>query len=156
MLVAANTLISWLQDAHAMEQAAIGILETQSKRLQHHPRIEAKVIEHLEVTRRQAESVEFCLMRYNARPSNFKDFIGRYTGAMNAFMTSATVGDEAAKAFIANYAFENMEIATYQVVITAANFIDDRETRTICEEILGQEQDMARWLGNEVTSMVQA
>jgi len=43
--------------------SAISILEKQSTRLQHYPRMEAKVKEHLEVTRWQAEQVESCLKR---------------------------------------------------------------------------------------------
>lgn len=152
MVVIENSLITWLADAHAMEQAAIGILEMQSKRLAHYPRIEAKVIEHLEVTRQQAKRVESCLRRYNAQSSDVKDFMGRYAGVMNAVMLSAAVGDEAIKASIANYAFENMEIGTYQVLIATASYAGDDETRTICEEILGQEKEMANWLAKEMAN----
>lgn len=73
MATTTDTLIAWLKDAHAMEQSAINILEKQSKRLEHYPRMEAKVKEHLEVTRHQAELVKSCLKRYDADTSTMKD-----------------------------------------------------------------------------------
>jgi ferritin-like metal-binding protein YciE len=156
MFTITDTLISWLKDAHAMEQAAICILDMQSKRLGHYPRMEAKVVEHLEVTRRQAELVKSCLRRYDADMSVWRDFMGRYTGAMNALATSAALGDEAVKAYVADYAFENMEIATYRILVATANFVGDYETQKVCEEILSQEQEMASWLGQELIVMTQA
>lgn len=156
MFTVTNILIPWLRDAHAIEQAAISILEMQSKRLERYPRMEAKVIEHLEVTRRQAELVKSCLQRHNADTSPLQDSMGRFVGAMNALTTSAVIGDEAVKANIADYAFENMEIATYRLLIATANFVGDHETQTICEEILSQEQEMANWLGQEMIVMTRA
>jgi ferritin-like metal-binding protein YciE len=91
--------------------------------------MEAKVVEHLKVTRRQAELVKSCLQRYDADASAWRDFMSRYTGAMNALATSAALGDEAAKAYVADYAFANMEIATYRILIATANFIGDYEKR---------------------------
>src|SRR5215212_737178 len=119
MATATENLISWLKDAHAMEQSAISILGKQSTRLQHYPRMEAKVKEHLEVTRRQAEQVESCLKRHDTDTSATKDLMGRFTGTMNA-LGSSTAGDEAVKAHMADYAFEHMEIASYRILITAA------------------------------------
>jgi ferritin-like metal-binding protein YciE len=153
MFAVTDILISWLKDAHAMEQAAISILEMQSKRLRHYPRVEAKVIEHLEVTREQAKQVKSCLQRHNADTSAMKDLMGRFTGGMNALVTNAAMGDEAVKAGIADYAFENMEIVTYRTLIATANLAGDDETRKICEEILGQEQEMADWLGREMAAI---
>jgi ferritin-like metal-binding protein YciE len=155
MFTATNILISWLRDAHAIEQTAITILEMQSKRLEHYPRIEAKWAEHLEVTRRQAERVRACLQRHDADASALMDLTGRFTGAMNALVTGAALGDEAVKAAVAEYAFENMEIATYRTLIATADFVGDHETRRICEEILDEEQEMATWLGREMVAMTQ-
>ena len=156
MFTAIHVLTSWLSNAHAMEQAAISILEMQSKHLQHYPRIEAKIVEHLEVTRRQAELVKSCLQRHGAATSALKDLTGRFTGGVNALATGVSWGDEAVKASIADYAFENMEIATYQTLITTASFVGDDETQKICEKILTEEQEMADWLGREMVAMTQA
>lgn len=156
MFTSIDVFTTWLRNAHAMEQAAIGILETQTKHLEHYPRIEAKIVEHLEVTHRQAERVKSCLQRHAASTSVLTDLTGRFTGGINALVTDMSWGDEAVKASIANYAFENMEIATYQTLITTANFVGDHETQKICEEILSEEQEMADWLAREMVAMTQA
>jgi ferritin-like metal-binding protein YciE len=149
-----DTLTEWLKDAHAMEQSAINILEKQSDRLQHYPRIEAKVKEHLEVTRRQAELVKSCLEHYNADTSAMKDLMGRFSGMVNA-LGSSTSGDEVVKAQMADYAFEHLEIASYRILIAAAKHVGDLQTQRVCEEILSQEEEMARWLGQELEGMTQ-
>jgi Domain of unknown function (DUF892) len=107
--------------------------------------------------RRVADSlfaqVKSCLQRHNADTSAMKDLMGRFTGGMNALVTNAAMGDEAVKAGIADYAFENMEIVTYRTLIATANLAGDDETRKICEAILGQEQEMADWLGREMAAI---
>jgi ferritin-like metal-binding protein YciE len=150
-----DTLVAWLKDAHAMEQSAISILEKQSTRLQHYPRMEAKVKEHLEVTRRQAELLEGRLQYYAADTSSVKDLMGRFTGTMNA-LGSSTAGDEVVKAHMADYAFEHTEIASYRILIAAAKRLNDLQTQRVCEEILSQEEEMANWLGQELEGMTQA
>jgi ferritin-like metal-binding protein YciE len=149
-----DTLITWLKDAHAMEQSAINILEKQSTRLEHYPRMKQKVDEHLEVTRRQAELVKSCLRHYSADTSSVKDLMGRFTGMMNA-LGSGVASDEAVKAHIADYAFEHMEIACYRTLIATAKHVGDLQTQRVCEEILSQEEEMANWLGQELEGMTQ-
>lgn len=152
MATTTDNLIAWLKDAHAMEQSAVSILEKQIKRIQHYPRLEAKLKEHLEVTRRQAEQVKSCLQRHNADTSTMKDLIARFTGTMNAF-SSSIAGDEVVKAHMADYTFEHMEIASYRILIAAAKHVGDMQTQRVCEEILSQEEEMANWLGQELEGM---
>jgi ferritin-like metal-binding protein YciE len=155
--MARNTdiVITWLKDAHAMEQSAINILDKQSKRLEYYPRMEAKVKEHLEVTRLQAELLEGRLQYYGADTSSVKDLMGRFTGMMNA-LGSSVASDEAVKASIADYAFEHMEIACYRTLIAATKHLNDLQTQRVCEEILSQEEEMAHWLGQELEGVTQS
>jgi ferritin-like metal-binding protein YciE len=155
MATTTDTLIAWLKDAHAMEQSAINILEKQSKRLEHYPRMEAKVKEHLGVTRQQADKVKACLERHGADTSTMKDLMARFTGTMNA-LGSSTAGDEAVKAHMADYAFEHMEIASYRILIATAKHVGDVQTQRVCEEILSQEEEMADWLGQELEETTRA
>ncbi len=57
-----------------------------------------------------------------------------------------TMSDEVIKGSISGYVFENLEIATYTVLIEAARAVGDVETQRACEQILPQEQAMAQWL----------
>ncbi len=154
MATATENLITWLKDAHAMEQSAISIAEKQSKRLENYPRMKAKVDEHLEVTRRQADLVASRLEDLGADTSATKDLMARFTGTMQAF-GSITAADEAVKMHMADYAFEHLEIASYRILIATAKRVGDLQTQRICEEILSQEEEMANWLAQELEEMTQ-
>ena len=56
------------------------------------------------------------------------------------------MSDEVVKGAMSGYVFENLEIASYTVLIATAKAAGDAETRKICEQILLQEQAMADWL----------
>ena len=54
--------------------------------------------------------------------------------------------DEVVKGCMSTYAFEHMEIATYKVLIAAADELDEQEMKAELEGILAQEVAMAEWL----------
>ena len=142
MATATENLITWLKDAHAMEQSAISILEMQSKRLENYPRMKAKVDEHLEVTRRQADMVASRLEGLGADTSATKDLMARFTGTMQAFGSSAAA-DEAVKIHMADYAFEHLEIAGYELLGRVAERAEDPETAEAARRIAGEERQAA-------------
>jgi ferritin-like metal-binding protein YciE len=47
---------------------------------------------------------------------------------------------------MSGYVFENLEIATYTVIIAAAKAAGDTVTAAECEKILEQEKAMAQWI----------
>jgi hypothetical protein len=51
---------------------------------------------------------------------------------------------------IVDFAAEHYEIATYTMLITAARACRDEETARVCQEILRDEQEMARWLAQRL------
>jgi ferritin-like metal-binding protein YciE len=61
-------------------------------------------------------------------------------------MSGMFVGDEVMKGSIACSAFEAMEIASYRILIDTARQVGDEETARTCEQILQEEEAMARWL----------
>ena len=52
-----DTLSTWLKDAYAMEQGIVEILEKQIGQFDDMPEAQAKIRQHLELTRDQAERV---------------------------------------------------------------------------------------------------
>ncbi|TQU09108.1 ferritin-like domain-containing protein, partial [Xanthomonas perforans] len=54
--------------------------------------------------------------------------------------------NEIAKAAMAGYVFQNLEITTYTAVLGAPTTVGYTETQRVCEQILPQEQAMADWL----------
>lgn len=142
---AQENLLAWLRDAHAMEEQAEKMLQTQSERLEHYPDLEARINRHLKETREQKALIRGCLDRLGDSPSMLKDLGAKFM-AFAQGMGGMTMDDEVVKGAMASYAFENIEIAMYTVLIEAAKVAHDPETREVCEQILPQEVAMADWL----------
>lgn len=138
-------LMEWLRDAHAMEQQAETMLSAMAGRIEHYPQVKAKLEEHLEETRDQARRLEACIERRGGDTSTAKDLAGKFV-AMGQGLGGMFAGDEIIKGSMAGYTFEHMEIASYHVLIAAAEAAGDDETARTCRAILGQEVAMARWL----------
>jgi len=153
MTRAEENLMDWLRDAHAMEEQAEKMLDATSQRLEHYPELRARIEQHLEETRQQAKLIRGCLERRGADTSSAKDVIGRMT-AMAQGLSGMFVSDEVVKASLASYAFEHMEIASYRVLIAAAEAVGDLETKRVCEQILVQEEAMAQWLADHLHGTV--
>ena len=148
-----QTLVSWLNDAYAMEIALIPILENHAKDASAFPAIEAKDREHAAQTRLQAERVKACLERLGEQPSKVKTAIGSVFGFLQAPATGM-FGDELVKNFLMDYATENFEIACYEALVTAADQVGEPEIASVCREILQEEQQMADWIRNNLPSVV--
>ena len=138
-------LIVWLRDAHAMEKQAEQVLSTTASRIENYPELKAQLEGHLEQTRRHADLIHGCLKRHHGGTSSLKDTAARMVGLTQA-MSGLFVGDEIVKASMGSYVFEEMEIAAYKILIAAAEACADPETKRVCENILREEEEMARWL----------
>lgn len=145
MGTATENLQAWLRDAHAMEEQAITMLTSQSGRLENYPELKAQIDKHLQETRDQAAMLERCLERQHGGTSSIKDITGKIV-AIGQGLSGLFVGDEVVKGTLASYTFEQMEIASYKILIAAADHVGDQETKRICETILQQEIAMAEWL----------
>ncbi|OAP39140.1 hypothetical protein AU381_08545 [Sinorhizobium glycinis] len=142
---ASDNLQAWLRDAHAMEEQAITMLTSQSRRLENYPELKARIDRHLQETRDQAAMLKRCLERLHGGTSTVKDISGKIV-AIGQGLSGLFVSDEVVKGSLASYTFEHMEIASYKILIAAADFAGDQETKRVCETILQQEVEMAEWL----------
>ena len=147
-------LIEWLRDAHAMEEQAEQMLKAQAGRIEHYPEIKQRIERHIEETRAQSQRIEGCIARYDESPSSLKDTTGKMS-AMGQAAGGMFSGDEIVKGCIASYTFEQMEIASYKVLIATAAEAGDRETQRVCEEILEEEKAMAAWLDEHLPQAIQ-
>jgi ferritin-like metal-binding protein YciE len=148
-------LLSWLRDAHAMEQQAETMLQSQISRLEHYPDLRSKLEEHLEETRRQAQMVEDCIARLGGDTSAVKDVMGKMV-AFGQGLSGLFVDDEVIKGGLASYTFEQMEIASYRILVVAAEACGDTTTAAICARILKEEEAMAAWLDERMPALVRA
>ena len=135
-------VISWLNDAHAMENALIKVLEHRIDDAKDFPAVQEMDRQHLEETKRHAELVKGCIERLGEKPSTAKSVMGTMFGAMQAPMTGLA-RDEIVKNCLMDYAAENFEVASYRALITAANQMGDQETVLVCEQIMQEDLAMA-------------
>jgi ferritin-like metal-binding protein YciE len=54
--------------------------------------------------------------------------------------------DEMVKNFLMDHAAENLEIASYTAIVTAARDLGEEDIARTCEQILEEEREMAKWL----------
>ncbi len=149
-----DLLISWLNDAHGMENALIQVLEHQVKDAQDFPHVQAKIEQHLEQTRRHAEMVKGCIDALGGKTSTVKTGMATLFGQMQAVSTGPAK-DEMVKNALADYAAENFEIASYTALIRAAEDLNDQQTAAVCQQIRQEEEEMARWLQQNLPTLVQ-
>jgi ferritin-like metal-binding protein YciE len=148
-------LLAWLKDAHAMEQQAETLLTSQIERLQHYPDLRRKLEEHLEETRRQGDMVKDCIRHNGGDTSMLKDTMGKMV-AFGQGLSGLFADDEVIKGALASYTFEQMEIASYTILVAAAEACGDATTAAICTRILKEEEAMAKWLAEQTPNLVRA
>ena len=149
-----DLVIAWLNDAHGMENALVQILEHQIKDAKDYPQVQAKLQQHLEQTRRHSELVKGCVENLGGKTSTMKTGMATLFGQMQALSTGAAK-DEMVKNALADYAAENFEIASYTALIRAAEDLNDQQTAAVCQQIRQEEEEMARWLQQNLPTLVQ-
>ena len=152
MARAEERFMEWLRDAHAAEEQAKTMLSGMASRIENYPELKARIEQHIRETERHADLVRGCIERRGGSTSTIKDAGGKLL-AMGQAMSGMFVGDEVMKGSIASYAFEAMEIASYRILIATAEQVGDQETKRVCEEILREEEAMAKWLEQNVASL---
>ena len=149
-----ENLTNWLRDAYAMEGQAIELLETQIKRLENYPEALPRLRQHLHETREQQTQVEQCLARLDADPSALKESAMKFAATMQG-MLHAMSSDEVLKHALASHAFEQFEAGCYRSLMAAAETVGEPEIARSCEQIMRQEQDMARWVWEQLPPMTE-
>lgn len=149
-----ETVNQWLRDAHAMEEQAEQMLKSQAGRIENYPELKARIEQHIRETQSQRERISACLQARGADRSGMKDLVGKTTAMMQA-LGGVFAGDEVVKGALASYTFEHMEIASYRILAAAATAAGDHETARTCNEICREEEAMASWLAENMTSVTE-
>ncbi len=146
---ARDTFVAGLKDAHALENQALSIMKPQIDRLEHYPEVVERLRRHVTETEGQIARLDRILSELGEQHSTFKDTGGRMMGGMAA-MGHAAASDEVIKNGLADYAFENYEVASYRSLITLAEMVGLSDARVELEASLKEEEDMARWIGDHL------
>jgi ferritin-like metal-binding protein YciE len=147
-------LLHWLKDAYAMEKQALEMCERQSERIEHYPELKSRILRHVDETKGQIARLDKCFEILGETPSAIKDAVGWTIGNMQA-AGGMLMPDEIVKGSMASYVFENLEIASYTILIAAAEANNQPEIAKLCNEILVQEQEMADWLKTHLAEITQ-
>jgi ferritin-like metal-binding protein YciE len=150
---AERRLLAWLNDAYALEKALIPVLNNHARDARRRPEVRRRDLEHLEETRRHAKKVRQCIEHLGATPSKTKEAIGRFSGMLSS-VTTEPFDDEVVRNFVADYAAENLEIASYRAIITAAYEAGHPKIAKVCQKILEDEEEMAAWLRDHLEDAV--
>lgn len=135
---------AWLRDAFAAEGQSITMLTSLAKRIQNYPDLKARVEDHLVETQAQQELLRGLLER-TAGPPLIRTVAGRLSTAAQG-ISGMLAGDEIIKSAMSTYIFEQGEIASYQVLLAAADELGDEEAEDVLSRIMEQEVAMAAWL----------
>lgn len=108
-----------VRSAHAMENQALCIMKPQVSRIENYPEVAQKLKEHIRETEGQIQSLDGILNELGETVSSFKDAALSLGGSFAAIGPSVA-GDEILRNSLANFAFENYEIAAYRSLMSLA------------------------------------
>jgi len=148
-----DKLITYLQDAHAMEHQITQALEAQVKDTAQYPQIQARIQQHLDETRQHEQRMAERLSVYGEKPSSVKS-VG--TNLIGSLIGAATGGrtDALSKSARDDYMTEHMEIAAYALLIATAQALGDTDTIRAAQANLADEIRMADWLEQHLPDTV--
>jgi ferritin-like metal-binding protein YciE len=137
-----DQLNKYLADAHAIENQSLSLLKGGQK-IAGDDKLASLFAEHLEQTRRHAERLEERLAQRGGSPSRLQDAALRVGGVgMGGFFRAQP--DTPAKLAGFAFAFENLEVAGYELLRRVAARAGDPQTEELATSILAEERDAAQ------------
>jgi ferritin-like metal-binding protein YciE len=139
-----DKLISYITDAVALEenveQMLAGMISTTGD-----PAMRARLEQHQEETRRQAERLRLCLAAHGEEHSAAKNIAAKAGAAAKGLLDSVR-GDKAGRNARDGYATEHAEIAAYQLLERVALRAGDERTAQVARQNRAEEEDMAAFI----------
>jgi ferritin-like metal-binding protein YciE len=146
-------LVEWLTTAHALETKIIEILGYHEDDAEEYIDIQGKIREHKEISKKHAQMVEDCLQRLGEDTSKIKEASSKVTGNIVG-LSSDFMKDKVYANALAEYATENTEIFLYRTIKEAAKKLDHGDITSMCDKIISEEEEMAKWLENNIPKLV--
>jgi ferritin-like metal-binding protein YciE len=137
-----NQLIKHIDEAHAMEQNVLRMLDGMISTTDD-PQILDALEHHKLQTQGHSARMEQRLTAHGATPSAARQ-IGGVLGALMKMPLDMVRADKAGRNARDAYATEHLEIASYELLRRIAQKAGDEETATAAAEIIGEEQAMAK------------
>src|SRR5687767_1624944 len=138
-----DQLIAWLNDAYAMEQGLIPVLQNHASDAQRlMPNAAARMQQHIAETQTHAARVEQCLRSLGTSPSTVKSTLSQMLGTVEGLATGI-FKDEPVKNALADYSAEQLEVACCRALATAARQLGHEEIAQLCEMNMQEDEAMA-------------
>lgn len=134
-----------LRNQHAVENQAVALLSRQVERLENYPEMEARMRQHIDESKVQAQRLEELLSSLGTSASSLKDAGLSFMGNMAA-LAHTVAPDEVVKNSFANFAFEHFEIASYKSLLTLSDALGQTAAQSALQQSLSEEEDMANWI----------
>jgi ferritin-like metal-binding protein YciE len=147
-------LVTYLKDANAMEHQSLQTLEAAVK-VAGDPQLEALYKGHVRETAEHVSIVEGLLEEHDSSGSKLRDLAARAT-ALGIGLGVAAQPDTPAKLLTVAFAFENFEIASYELLRRVAERAGDSETVGAVDRILVNERQAAEKLAASYDLALQA
>jgi ferritin-like metal-binding protein YciE len=152
--MAREQLITWLNDAYAMEQSLIPVLENHAKDADEEmPEAAERIRQHIDETRRHGERIRECLQSLGTSPSIVKSTLAYVMGTGQSVATGM-FADESIKNVLSDYGAEQFEVASYSALVAAALDLGEADVASACEENLREDEAMADWLREQIPDVV--
>jgi ferritin-like metal-binding protein YciE len=147
-------LTSYLADAHAIEGQAIELLE-KGQGIAGHSELAHVFANHLDETRSHQSIMQARLEEHDSSPSRLKEAALR-VGGLNMGAFFGLQPDTPAKLAGFAFAFEHLEIASYELLRRVAERAGDAETARVAERIIGDERAAAAAVRGQFDSAMDA
>jgi ferritin-like metal-binding protein YciE len=135
-------LVKYIDEAHAMEQNVLRMLDSMIGTTSD-PQMKRALERHRKQTEQQAERLEARLQAHGATPSKVKE-AGGILGALMKGVVDAARTDSAGRNARDGFATEHMEIASYELLERVAKLAGDKETAAVARQNREEEEAMAR------------
>lgn len=137
--------VTGLQNAHAVENQALSLIDRQLDRLTRYPEIAERLRTHRLETEDQIRRLDDILGSLGERSSGLKDMALSFMGNLAA-MGNVMASDEVLKNQFVNAAFENFEVASYTSLLALAEAAELPTAADLLRQTLEEEIAMAAWV----------
>ena len=150
-----DTLVAWLNDAHAMETELLPVLRDHARDLDHMPSSRKRIERHIAETETHLERVRTAVETLGSSVSVVKSGLASIAGSLLSVST-AVFSDEIIKNGLTDYAAEQFEVGAYTALAAAADELGEKEVARLCRENLKEDEAMAEWLRQQLPKLVRS
>jgi ferritin-like metal-binding protein YciE len=152
--VVRSVYLAGLRDAHAVEHQALALMDRQLDHLENYPEVEQRLRAHRAETEQQIARLDEILDGLGESHSVVKDAALGLAGNLAA-LGHVFAPDAIIKNSMANFAFENFEVASYKGLIAVAETGGFSSAIPLLDASLKEELAMAQFCDEALPGIVQ-